>query len=70
MAAPLPERHPVLMVPYVFTFGVVVYTNGGQPIIPDNLIREALISGLDKGCGVGAVTSTCHGIYEPADKPT
>jgi hypothetical protein len=53
------------MVPYVWTFGVVVYTNGGdRPRIPSEKIRDAIVAALPPGTGVGSITGSDHGIYE------
>jgi hypothetical protein len=59
----LTERHPQLMVPHVFTFGVVLYTNGSAPIWPADAIRSAMVAALPPGTGVGGVTCTSHGVY-------
>lgn len=64
MSNELKERHPTLMVPYVVTFGVVIYTNGGMPAWPSNLLRDALVAALPPGTGVGEVTCTNHGVYD------
>lgn len=61
MSMPLQERHPGLMVPHVFTFGVVVYTNGPAPTWPSETLRNALVAALPPGTGVGRVTETNHG---------
>lgn len=63
MSNPLKERHPTLMVPHVFTFGVVLYTNGPAPVWRAEALRETLISCLPPGTGVGEVTLTNHGAY-------
>lgn len=62
----LKERHPTLMIPQVFTFGVVIYHNGApeRPHFPNEAIRQAIIAALPPGCGVGSVTSSDHGVYE------
>ena len=66
MSAELKERHPCLMVPYVYTFGVVIYGNGSPlPALPVKALREALIDNLPAGTGVGDVTATDHGVYTP-----
>lgn len=61
----LKERHPMLMVPEVFTFGVVIYTNGGsdRARLPAEAIRSAIVAALPPGTGVGPVTATNHGVY-------
>jgi len=53
------------MVPHVFTFGVVLYTNGSAPSWPADAVRDALIAALPPGTGVGAVTCTSHGVHTP-----
>ena len=63
-ATELKERHPGLMVPEVFTFGVVIYHNGGRMDVPTEAIRDAIIKALPPGTGVGQVTATNHGVYE------
>jgi hypothetical protein len=66
MSNELKERHPSLMVPNVWTFGVVIYNNGSAgfpPDIPVEAIRQALIAALPPGTGVGAVTASDHGVY-------
>ena len=60
--------HPQLMVPHVFTFGVVLYTNGSAPTWHVDAIRDALIAVLPPGTGVGGITATNHGVY--TEKPT
>lgn len=60
---PLNERHPQLMVPYVITFGVVIYTNGSAPVWPSETLRDALTKALPPGTGIGPVTSTVQGIH-------
>ncbi len=60
----LQERHPVLMVPHVVTFGVVIYTNGGFKGLDTKAIREALVQQFPPGIGVGDVSCTHHGVYE------
>jgi hypothetical protein len=53
------------MVPYVMTFGVVVYVNQtNELLINQELIRDALIQGMPPGTGVGKVSITNHGVYE------
>jgi hypothetical protein len=64
MSGTLKEAHPMLMVPYVFTFGVVIYTNGNAPVWPADALREAIVGALPPGTGVGQVTCTSHGICE------
>lgn len=59
----LQERHPGLMVPHVFTMGVVIYTNGQSPHFPAEQVREAISAALPPGTGVGQVTCTDHGVY-------
>ncbi len=51
------------MVPHVYTFGVVLYTNGSAPRWPAEAVRDALIAALPPGTGVGPVTATNHGVY-------
>lgn len=64
MTTALQERHPGLMVPLVFTCGVVIYTNGEQTHFPAEQVRAAIIAALPPGTGVGPVTATVHGVYE------
>ena len=67
----LSERRHMLMVPRVFTCGVVIYTNGNDGTLhfPAEAIRQAIIAQLPPGTGVGQVTATDHGVYreEPRD---
>ena len=65
MSEPLKERHPQLMVPHVFTCGVVIYTNGnhGHLHFPAEAVRAAIVDSLPPGTGVGQVTATGHGVY-------
>jgi hypothetical protein len=63
MTTELKESHPGLMVPIVYTMGVVIYTNGGRLNLPTEQIREAIIAALPPGTGVGQVTCTYHGVY-------
>lgn len=62
---PLEERHPALLVQNVFTFGVVIATNGGPFRIPAEEIRDAIVKALPPGTGVGKITCTDHGPYGP-----
>jgi hypothetical protein len=69
MTQALQERHPSLMVPHVFTFGVVIYTNGSAPTWPSVALRDALIAACPPGTGVGEITCTSHGVYLEKDRP-
>lgn len=62
---PLEERHPMLMVQTVLTFGVVIVTNGEPFRLPVEEMREAIIKALPPGTGVGKITCTDHGPYGP-----
>lgn len=57
----LQEAHPILMVPHVITFGVVIYTNGGLQPLDVEAIRRSIVAQLPQGSGVGQVTYTHHG---------
>lgn len=57
------HHRPTLMVPYVVSFSVVIYTNGVMPAWSLDL-RDALIAALPPGTGVGEVTCTNHGVYD------
>ena len=68
MTKALETHHPLLMVPHVYTLGVVIYTNGDMPAhqsfpSPD-VIRDAIARSLPVGTGVGAVTVMNHGVYD------
>lgn len=60
----LETQHPLLMVPRVYSFSVMIYTVQGSPVWPAETIRDALTSVLPPGTGVGAVSCVSHGIYE------
>lgn len=67
--AQLKTQHPLLMVPEVISFSVVVYHNGKKPTFDLELIRGALIRQLPDDCGISAMTCTLHGQPEPLDRP-
>jgi len=64
MAEKLESAHPLLMVPHVFSFSVVLYTNGAAPTWKGPVLRDALIAALPPGTGVSDVTVTNHAVYE------
>ena len=59
----LTQSHPVLMVPHVYTFSVVLYTNGNAPSFSNDALRDALIAALPPGTGVSGISCTNHGVY-------
>lgn len=61
----LETQHPLLMVPHVFTFSVVLYTNGNAPMWPSEAIYDALVAALPPGTGVSGISSVSHGVYTP-----
>lgn len=63
----LKTQHPLLMVPEVISFSVVVYHNGKRPVFELEKLRQALIEQLPNECGVSAMTCTLHGQPEPRD---
>lgn len=62
MSKQLQSLHPILMVPHVYTFSVVLYTNGSAPTFPADTIRHALCEALPMGTGISEVTCTYHGV--------
>ena len=56
-------QHPILMVPYVYSFSVVIYTNGNAPVWPSSAVRDGLVAALPPGVGIGEVSCTNHGVY-------
>lgn len=60
----LKTQHPLLMVPHVLTFGVVIYSNGPRPVIDSEALRAELIRQCAPGDGVSAVSVVSHGVYE------
>lgn len=65
MTEPLKTPHPILMVPHLMSFSVVVYTNGAAPVFPANTVRDALLAVLPAGTGLGEITYANHGVYTP-----
>lgn len=59
----LSTQHPLLMVPAVYSFSVVLYHNGVLPVWPTEAIRDAIVAALPPGTGVSDISSTCHGVY-------
>lgn len=62
----LETQHPLLMVPEVITFSVVVYTNGNNALLGVDLgkvVEGALTQVLPRGTGVGSVSTCRHGVY-------
>lgn len=59
----LENQHPQLMVPHVFSFAVVLYTNGNAPVWPDGMLEKAFAANLPHGVGIGPVSCTNHGVY-------
>ncbi len=64
MSNDLKTSHPLLMVPHVVTFGVVIYTNGPLNLPSPEALREAIARELPHGCGVSSISYTNHGVYE------
>jgi len=64
MSKPLQTQHPILMVPHVLSFSVVLCTNGVQPLLSAETIRSAIIAACPPGTGVGPITCNSHGVYE------
>jgi hypothetical protein len=58
----LKQSRPMWLVPYEYTFSVMIYTNGSAPVIPNEAIRNAIAEHNASGTGVGDVSVTQHGI--------